>query len=142
MKTCKECGLEKPESEFYPNKTHGVLFAKCKPCVSRYARKYRSENRPKIRKRENEYRRRMMSTELGRWKYNQKRRRLRNKNRQKFIARNKLNYEKKVGRVMPKPCEKCGSTNNVQGHHTDYSKPLDVHWLCGFHHQLEHGMKL
>lgn len=35
------------------------------------------------------------------------------------------------------PCEKCG-TEKVHAHHTDYSKPLDVMWLCPKHHKEWH----
>jgi hypothetical protein len=32
------------------------------------------------------------------------------------------------------PCEKCGSVVDVHRHHDDYSKPLDIRWLCEPHH--------
>lgn len=32
--------------------------------------------------------------------------------------------------VRPRACHDCGKEAEVQGHHTDYSKPLDVIWLC------------
>lgn len=36
-------------------------------------------------------------------------------------------------------CQICGS-DNAQWHHEDYSKPLDIIWLCRPHHmQLHHG---
>lgn len=30
----------------------------------------------------------------------------------------------------PELCSSCGSADPVQAHHADYSKPLDVEWLC------------
>lgn len=43
----------------------------------------------------------------------------------------------KDGTLIRKPCEVCGD-EKVDGHHDDYSKPLDVRWLCRKHHILEH----
>ena len=42
-----------------------------------------------------------------------------------------------LGVLIPHPCEGCGTTN-VQAHHDDYSKPLDVRWLCLTHHAAHH----
>lgn len=43
----------------------------------------------------------------------------------------------RLGVLIPKPCEVCATTN-VQAHHPDYSKPLDVRWLCRVHHNKLH----
>lgn len=32
--------------------------------------------------------------------------------------------------VKASECSKCGSKENIEGHHHDYSKPLDVIWVC------------
>lgn len=41
------------------------------------------------------------------------------------------------GKLHRKPCEKCGK-EKVDAHHDDYSKPLDVRWLCRSHHLQHH----
>lgn len=43
------------------------------------------------------------------------------------------------GSLVRQPCEKCGSVKDIHGHHEDYSKPLEVRWLCKKHHEMEHG---
>jgi len=35
-------------------------------------------------------------------------------------------------------CKECGSDKYVHAHHEDYSKPLDVIWLCALHHVKIH----
>src|SRR4051812_39153823 len=37
------------------------------------------------------------------------------------------------GVLTRQPCEVCGSEKS-QAHHEDYSKPLEVRWLCRPHH--------
>lgn len=41
---------------------------------------------------------------------------------------------KKIKRM---PCEICGEIN-TQAHHDDYTKPLEVRWLCRLHHMEFH----
>lgn len=46
-------------------------------------------------------------------------------------ARNAVNNEIRMGRmVRPATCSICESTGKIQGHHEDYSKPLEVIWAC------------
>ncbi len=42
------------------------------------------------------------------------------------------------GNLKPRPCEVCGATRDIDAHHDDYSKPLDVRWLCRAHHKQHH----
>jgi ribosomal protein S27AE len=39
--------------------------------------------------------------------------------------------------LVRKPCESCGK-KKAQAHHDDYSKVLEVRWLCTRCHGLEH----
>lgn len=42
-------------------------------------------------------------------------------------------------RLIPQPCEVCGTRKQIDAHHDDYSKPLDVRWLCRSHHRQHHA---
>ena len=44
----------------------------------------------------------------------------------------------KGGKIIKQPCSVCNSTENVEAHHEDYSKPLDIIWLCRTHHLEYH----
>lgn len=59
---------------------------------------------------------------------------------EKWTARARVTKAIAAGQLTRLPCEVCGVAN-TQGHHDDYSKPLDVRWLCSTHH-AEHHRKL
>jgi hypothetical protein len=40
--------------------------------------------------------------------------------------------------VKPPRCSKCGADTPLKAHHNDYSKPLDIVWLCSFCHGETH----
>lgn len=54
----------------------------------------------------------------------------------KVRARNKVRDFIFRGKMQRMPCEVCGKT--AQAHHEDYSKPLEVKWLCPKHHAELH----
>lgn len=54
--------------------------------------------------------------------------------RRKADVRRVAGMAQKRGKLTPSPCEVCGSTD-VQKHHDDYAKPLEVRWLCPVHHR-------
>lgn len=55
------------------------------------------------------------------------------KNPQRFVAMSRVSYAIKHGHLTRLPCEVCGNPKS-EGHHEDYSKPLQVKWLCRKHH--------
>ena len=75
-------------------------------------------------------------------RYKESRRRTSRKQRalhpERHAANNSVNNAIRAGRLRKKPCEVCGD-KKVQAHHDDYSKPLEVRWLCHTHHVAVHG---
>lgn len=57
--------------------------------------------------------------------------------RKKANARSYLYVYIRRGKVEKLPCLFCGSLNS-EAHHRDYSKPLEVTWLCRKHHLMNH----
>lgn len=47
----------------------------------------------------------------------------------KHSCRAYTNTYLKRGNLTKEPCYNCGS-DKVEAHHSDYAKPLTVHWLC------------
>lgn len=43
----------------------------------------------------------------------------------------------RLGTLSRLSCERCGHPR-THGHHSDYSKPLEVTWLCATHHRRVH----
>jgi hypothetical protein len=71
----------------------------------------------------------------------QARRRYDSRYPQRRAAYGLLNAAVRAGKITkPDRCG-CGRQARVQGHHDDYSKPLDVVWLCGACHKARHQMK-
>jgi hypothetical protein len=46
----------------------------------------------------------------------------------------------KSGMLQKQPCEVCNITDYVEAHHKDYSKPLEINWLCIKHHNERDGI--
>jgi hypothetical protein len=133
-KACFKCGEVMPPSEFY---AHPMMkdkhLGKCKGCTKKDATNHRDNNLDKIRKYDRERfkdpdRKKMIKVYM---------KRMRDKSRDKFIARSRLAYALRTGKIERGTCRVCGD-KKVQAHHTDYSKPLEVMWLCSPHHWDQH----
>lgn len=58
--------------------------------------------------------------------------------RERHEARWQVRRAVASGKLVRGCCEVCGSVK-THGHHDDYSKPLDVRWLCPTHHREHHA---
>lgn len=63
----------------------------------------------------------------------QHKKRWRLRNPEKAFAHDVFSAAIRAGKVTRMPCAVCGNPK-TDGHHEDYSKPLDVVWLCRKHH--------
>ena len=98
-----------------------------------YQRTYRRENRPKLRAYFKQYRADKPHI------YVPYRQRWTRANKHKRRAHSIVAVAVKNGRISrPANCQECGNVGTggrIFGHHDDYSKPLDVRWLCGVCHR-------
>ncbi len=60
-----------------------------------------------------------------------------NKNKHKKRAQMDVYNALRRKELFKENCAVCGS-KKVHAHHNDYSKPLEVLWLCPLHHSNEH----
>jgi hypothetical protein len=132
-KTCFKCGAEKPLAEFYKHKrmADGHLN-KCKECTKSDVHKHRhGKGRERVLTYDRERGSRMTADDL---------RAYRAKNPEKYAAHRAVTNAVKHGQlVRADACEGCGSDFAVEGHHDDYSKPLEVRWLCAACHKQWHS---
>lgn len=134
MKPCFKCGRTLPLREFYrhPVMADGHL-GKCKDCAKRDVR----ENRAKRAEQYAEYERRRNSDVVRRVLCQRYQRRQHARDPMKNRARLKTRRAILSGALVRQPCEVCGNPK-VDAHHVDYSRPLDVRWLCRRHHADAH----
>lgn len=106
-----------------------------------YNKKYYARNRNKIRIQTLEYRLTNKEAIAARRRaYRQKNRDVINASRRSLKTRTRKNtlHAIKVGKIKRLPCQRCGAGNS-QAHHKDYSKPLDIVWLCAPCHAAHHA---
>jgi hypothetical protein len=132
-KTCKQCGAEKPLADFYKAKNNlDGRTGKCKKCICANVHQYRhGAGREKVLAYDRERGSRMTADDL---------RAYRAKNPEKYAAHRAVTNAIKYGQLVKADgCEDCGSDFAVEGHHDDYSKPLEVRWLCAACHKQWHA---
>ena len=120
---CRSCRTEQ-NKEYRQN-------PKAKARQREYSKQYAIDNYDRLLDKSREWR------ENNREIHNAANRRWRIENPEKAKAQRKLRHEVEMGRMVRGACEACGS-QKTQGHHEDYSKPLEVVWLCAKHHGQRH----
>jgi hypothetical protein len=146
LKTCFKCGIPKPRSEFYAHKRMADgLLGKCKACTKSdtaansahkmatnpiYQIVEGARQRAKAERRRKEGKASPVKPDTVKaW---------RKRNPEKVRCHNAVARAIRAGKLVRGPCEECGTTDNVHAHHDDYSKPLEVRWLCAPCHGYTH----
>ena len=134
IKKCFKCLCEKPLEAFYK---HSMMadghLNKCKECTKNDVAKHKQENLEKVR--QYDKMRASMPHRISKTAQVVK------EYRKTFPERAKANamvaYALRNGKLSRGSCVVCGA--KAVAHHPDYSKPLDVVWLCQPHHKQEHA---
>ena len=145
--TCKVCGVTSDAAEFYNSVNN-----RCKECHKKkvkdnrgdkidYYREYdakRFKEDPKVRERHKRY----QKTEAGKNSIKKSHKKYQSEFPEKRAARVILGNAVRSGLVeKPDHCSKCGKkevSRRIHAHHHDYTKPVDVTWLCTQCHKDEH----
>lgn len=145
--TCKVCGVTSDVAEFY-NRVNN----RCKECHKKNVRENRKEKIEYYREydakrfqedpRVIERHKRYQKTESGKLSMQTSRRKWIKKSPEKRAAHIILNNAVRNGLIKkPNYCSKCGKkevSRRIHAHHHDYTKPVDVTWLCTQCHKDEH----
>lgn len=139
MKTCFKCLRSLPVDDFYrhPRMKDGRL-GKCKECAkSDVSRNYRDNIDSK-----KAYEQARKSTEARKSAKREQNNKYKVTHPIKYKAHARVAHALQMGLLARKPCQACGSTRWIEAHHEDYSKPLEVVWLCMACHRAHHGKPL
>ena len=135
MKVCFKCGIEKELDEFYVHQQMGDgHLNKCKECNKRDV----SENYRKRIAHYTEYERKRTQNKQRKQRALDYQRRRRIEHRDIERAYRIVQYHLRTGKIKREPCELCQNPS-TDAHHTDYSRPLFIWWLCHSCHEMVHG---
>ena len=148
VKICFKCNKEKKITEFYKHdKMADGYLGKCKECTKKDALQYREKNIERIRRCDRKRgnlphriaaRNNYAKTDNGRIAGSRAKKKWIKRNPERRAAHTLLENAIRKGKIKKQPCERCGSTYRIHGHHDDYCKPLEVIWLCPKCHATQH----
>jgi len=136
MKTCFKCKTKKPLSEFYK---HGRMadghLGKCKDCTKKDVTKNYFDKHEHYAEYERErFQRPERKADILIYQ-----RDMRLREPEKYQARMIAGNAVRDGKLKKQVCKIKDCDCMGQMHHEDYSKPLEVTWLCREHHMIHEG---
>ena len=147
MKTCTKCNESKPVEAFRLNTESSDGYAWwCRSCQNKAAELSKRKNKEAYRAKERaKYARRKAKEKGEGYQVGNPENRANPKGNAldpelKRIRHNVRRVTRRAvasGKLVKTPCHVCGEVQ-VEGHHPDYSRPLDVVWLCRKHHNEVH----
>ena len=138
---CKNCGVT-DEAMFYASigtycKEHWKQYIKA--CRAAKPEHYKAYDKARLGSAERvEARRAYRKTPAGKAAVKRATQGWRQRNAAKVAAHNAISKAIMRGHIERQPCSKCGESM-AEAHHPDYSKPMDVIWLCDKHHKEAHA---
>jgi len=134
-KKCIECRQIKPASDYYrhPMMADGKMGV-CKECHKKRML-HRRRNNPEVQAYDR------LRSKLPERKFFARANTIkwRKNNPEKYKAETMVGNALRDGKLKKGICEICGTDEHVHAHHDDYSKPLEVRWLCALHHHRYHA---
>jgi hypothetical protein len=133
---CSKCKQRLTLSSFYKNpRCKEGYNGRCKSCVRKESVKYKWANIEKVRKNDRDRGR----TVNQRARNNRTKKAYREKFPLRYKANNMVGVAIRYGKLKRKAkCEVCKLKKKTLAHHDDYSKPLEVVWLCASCHKAVH----
>ena len=123
MKKCKDCGKVKEDGDFFKDaRAKSGLYTYCKECFRKRIKSSENNHSERFREYQREYQRKYHSSYQ-----------ISKKEKPKYLCRKKTEWLVRSGKIKKENCRLCGNQKS-EAHHEDYSKPLEIQWLCKKHH--------
>jgi hypothetical protein len=141
-KACSRCSEVRPLTEFHADRrAPDGKRSECKACTQASVKRWRESNSDAHRAADARYKAGLPGEVKRAWSRSylqrhpdrraEQRRRFRREHPDKARAHNALNKAVQEGRLQrPAACQWCGAGGRIEGSHRDYSRPLEVLWLC------------
>lgn len=123
-KRCPGCGVVKDLSAFKTTVAKSFpAYPRCRTCRSAASKRRKSTPEAKA----------LRAAREARWYQANKEKRRAHKTVHRAVCSGRL--------IRPDSCSRCGSVAPVHAHHADYSKPLEVEWICVPCHGRLHALE-